>query len=158
MSAHRTVTVLALLLLAGLVLAVLARAPADSDAARADRLAAELRCPVCQGLSVKDSPSDTARAIREVVSERVAQGRSDDEIRNEFRRAYGDWILLSPPMFGLTGIVWLAPLAAVLAGLLLATRAWRSSHGGSETSGVPTPEQISVLRRRILAAARREKA
>ncbi len=62
------------------------------------RIAGELRCPVCQALSVRDSPSETARAIREEIARRVAEGRTDEEIVREFRDAYGDWILLAPPV------------------------------------------------------------
>ena len=45
-----------------------------TDADRVDRIAAELRCPVCQGLSVEDSPSDTARSMKALVATRVAEG------------------------------------------------------------------------------------
>src|SRR5205807_8290223 len=86
-----------------------------------DRITAELRCPVCQGLSVKDSPSETARQMRDLVAERVREGKTDAEIEAEFRTAYGDWVLLSPPIASWSGLVWLAPLAAVAAGVVLAT-------------------------------------
>ena len=96
-----------------------------TDADRVDRIAAELRCPVCQGLSVEDSPSDTARSMKALVATRVAEGRTDDEIRAEFQRSYGDWILLSPPLLSASGLVWLAPLAAVIAGGLFALQRTR---------------------------------
>ena len=83
--------------------AVAAAPRAETAEDRVTRISAELRCPVCQGLSVADSPSDTARAMRALVRQRVAEGRSDDEIRAEFRRAYGDWVLLSPPLLDARG-------------------------------------------------------
>jgi len=107
-------------------LAWAARPQPVSAADRVDRIAAELRCPVCQGLSVADSPSETARSMRALVAQRVAEGRTDDEIRAEFVRSYGDWILLSPPLLSPNGLVWLAPLAAIAFGAWLAWRRARA--------------------------------
>ncbi len=123
----------------GLAIAWSARPQPTTDAERVDRIAAELRCPVCQGLSVQDSPSETARAMKDLVAKRVAEGRSDDEIRAEFQRSYGDWILLSPPLLSLSGLVWLAPFAALIAGLVLALG--RARAPAAATGPDPTPEE-----------------
>lgn len=117
----------------------------ESAADRVDRLAGELRCPVCQGLSVRDSPSGTARAMHGVIAERVALGRTDAEIREEFRAAYGDWILLSPPVADLRGVVWLAPLLLLGAGLLFA---FARLSAPPAPLGEPNPEQVARLRER----------
>jgi cytochrome c-type biogenesis protein CcmH len=87
-------------------------APAPSDAARADALSAELRCPDCQGLSVADSQTPAAREIRRQVGELVAAGATDDEVRAHFADRYGEWILLAPaaPAF------WLVPAVALVGG------------------------------------------
>lgn len=94
--------------------AVLALRPADEPTAaeRADRLAAELRCPDCQGLSVADSPTRSAQEIRRQIDGLVAEGATDDEVRDRFVARYGDWILLAPrsPAF------WFIPFVVVLAG------------------------------------------
>ncbi|MGH9243091.1 MAG: cytochrome c-type biogenesis protein [Acidimicrobiales bacterium] len=97
--------------------------------ARVERIAAELRCPVCQGLSVRDSDSSTARSIRGDVERRIADGQSDAEIRQAYVDRYGEWILLRPRGTGFGAVVWLLPVAAVAAGLLglaVALRRWRS--------------------------------
>lgn len=97
-----------------------------SPAARARRVAASLRCPVCQGLSVADSPSETARAMVEDVRRRVDQGESDAEIRQAFVDRYGETILLSPPGSGVSALVWALPgIFLVLAGGGLALAFWR---------------------------------
>jgi cytochrome c-type biogenesis protein CcmH len=121
------------LIATALALAWSARPQPLTAAQRVDRIAAELRCPVCQGLSVQDSPSETARTMKDLVAQRVAEGRTDDEIRAEFRRSYGDWILLSPPLLSLSGLVWLAPLAAVAAGMVIAL-------GRARAPAAPAPE------------------
>jgi cytochrome c-type biogenesis protein CcmH len=125
-------------------LAAMSRGP-ETAGDRVARLAAELRCPVCQGLSVNDSPSDTAREMRALIERRVAEGRSDDEIRDEFRRSYGDWILLSPPLADARGLVWLVPIVLIAAGALVA-----AARVGRAPPPVraPSPEQLALLRER----------
>jgi cytochrome c-type biogenesis protein CcmH len=102
--------------------------PDPSPAARAQRLAAELRCPVCQGLSVADSPSSTARAIAADIRRRVDEGQSDQAIRQAYVERYGEWILLQPEGSGLGAVVWALPVAGLVLGggaLVLAFRRWR---------------------------------
>src|SRR5256886_6748502 len=107
----RILVAIALLVLAAAL--VFAARPHEATAdERVDQITAELRCPVCQGLSVKDSSSETARQMRDLVAERVREGKTNAEIEAEFRASYGDWIFLSPPFASWTGLVWLAPTAA----------------------------------------------
>lgn len=132
------------------ILAVLAAVAAvavprpETQEERVARIAAELRCPVCQGLSVNDSPSESAREMRAMVERGVAEGRTDDEIRDRFRAAYGDWILLAPPTGDARGLVWLVPLVAIGAGILLVLSRLR----GPVTAERPTSEQLALLRER----------
>lgn len=86
--------------------------------ARADRLAASLRCPVCQGLSVQDSDSPTARSIRDDIRQRLESGQSDGEVRAAYVARYGQWVLLRPQTSGLEAFVWAFPAAAVGAGVV----------------------------------------
>lgn len=125
------------------VAAVAVPRPETADE-RVARIAAELRCPVCQGLSVNDSPSESAREMRAMVERGVAEGRTDDEIRDQFRSAYGDWILLSPPTDDARGLVWLVPLVAIAAGVLVVLSRLRASPAGPR----PTSEQLALLRER----------
>ena len=97
---------------------------------RVARIAAELRCPVCQGLSVNDSPSESAREMRAMIERGVAEGRGDDEIRDQFQSAYGDWILLAPPTGDARGLVWLVPLVAIAAGVLIVWSRIRAAPAG----------------------------
>jgi len=143
MTARRLALLGAVVVMAAAV-AWAARPQPVTAADRVDRIAAELRCPVCQGLSVADSPSETARSMRALVAQRVAEGRTDDEIRAEFVRSYGDWILLSPPLLSPNGLVWLAPLAAIAFGTWLA---WRRAR-----APVPVAGEISAAERAELAS------
>jgi cytochrome c-type biogenesis protein CcmH len=91
------------------------------DDAQVFEVASELRCVVCQNLSVADSPSEMAGQMRAIVRERLAAGESPAQVRAYFVERYGDWILLAPPRRGFTLLVWLAPLVAVLLGIGLVT-------------------------------------
>ena len=80
-------------------------------------LAAELRCPVCQNLSVGDSPSEMANQMREVIREKLKDGESPEQIRAYFVSRYGEWILLAPKREGFNWVAWLLPFGAILGGL-----------------------------------------
>jgi cytochrome c-type biogenesis protein CcmH/NrfF len=124
----------ALIALAAL-LAVNVFAPAsDADrAAQADAIAAELRCPDCQALSVADSPTESAAEIRRQIDAMLAAGRSPDEVRAHFVARYGDWILLAPD----DPLAWaLPPLTLLAAALALAAWLWR---GRGTRRSEPTP-------------------
>lgn len=139
-----------LLIIVGLIAVALAVGiaaipKAETPADRVARLASELRCPVCQGLSVEDSPSDTAREMRVLIARRVQEGRTDAQIRAEFRAAYGDWIFLSPPLLSPRGVIWLVPLAVIAVGLaLIGARLRRAA-----PTAAPTAAQLSVLHERL---------
>lgn len=96
--------------------------------ARTRSIAGDLRCPVCQGLSVADSHSPTAGAMKEDIRRRVDAGESDSAIRASYVARYGQWILLRPETSGAGALVWALPVTALLlaaGGLAFAFRRWR---------------------------------
>jgi cytochrome c-type biogenesis protein CcmH len=111
--------VLVLIAVAGLVRSAGVGGP-TTETERAQAVAASLRCPTCQGLSVADSNSPLAKSMRRIIDEQVAAGESEQEIREYFVDRYGDWVLLSPRAEGSGWLVWALPGAAVLVGLLAA--------------------------------------
>jgi cytochrome c-type biogenesis protein CcmH len=93
--------------------------PLDAEReARVMRLGKQLRCPVCQGVSIADSPSSMARAQLDKVRELVAEGKSDEEIYAYFVARYGEWALLSPSKSGVTALLWIAPVGLLLLGVV----------------------------------------
>ncbi len=85
---------------------------------RFKNLSNQLRCPTCQGLSVKDSEAGFSTSIKNKIRELIEQGKSDKEIIEYFVHRYGEWILRSPPKTGFNLILWILPGAAILIGLL----------------------------------------
>lgn len=102
---------------AGLLVAV-ARGPSRpvSLEDRVEDIASGLRCPVCQNLSVADSPSKLAQQMREAIAARLRSGQSAAQIRGYFADRYGEWILLSPSRQGVGMVAWVGPVAVIVAG------------------------------------------
>lgn len=84
---------------------------------RVREVASGLRCPVCQNLSVADSPSPLAREMRSEIEERLASGATPEEVHSFFVQRYGEWVLLAPTREGLNLLPWLVPVVGVLLGL-----------------------------------------
>ncbi len=119
---------LGLVVVVAVAITVWPRGGERSDVQRARDLAAELKCPECQGLSMGDSGSTTARAARADITRRIAHGESDAQIRQAYVDRYGESILLKPEAKGIGLIVWALPVGALVAaagGLVIALRRWR---------------------------------
>ncbi|ATB47575.1 cytochrome c-type biogenesis protein [Corallococcus macrosporus] len=109
--------------------------------ARVQTLGKQLRCAVCQGLSVADSPSSMARAQLDMIRELVSEGKSDAEIVEYFVARYGEWVLLSPRAEGFNWFVWLGPVALVAVGGFVIWRQLQRGAGAPEQAPAPTSEE-----------------
>ncbi len=94
---------------------------ADSDdfSARFRKLSDELRCPTCQGLSVKDSDAGFSNSIKDKIRELMKDGKSDKEILAYFVKRYGEWILRAPTKSGFNLVLWILPGVGILIGLFI---------------------------------------
>ncbi len=138
-------------------LAAGAATPVDEDTVRA--IGAELRCVVCQNLSVADSPSETANQMRAIIRERLAAGETPEQVKAYFVEKYGLWILLAPPKQGFNLLVWVVPFLGLGAGLVLvgiAVRRW-SRRPAEAPGGAPEPDAATRerIRREIADMDRR---
>ena len=120
------------LLLGVVVIGVLAvafwpRSGNEGESARVRRLASELRCVDCEGLSVAQSATASARIERRDIADRVHRGDSDEAIRGFYVGKYRESVLLKPSSRGVGILVWVLPVLGLLlgaAGLGFALRRW----------------------------------
>ena len=122
------------LLAVGALMVIMAFGPRaePSVTERADALAAELRCPDCQGLSVADSPTSSAREIRRQIDELIGGGATDEEVRAHFVARYGEWIRLAPSATAL----WALPFVVLVIGVVVLL-AWLRARRGSVGAAAP---------------------
>ncbi len=135
------------LLVLGAVGLALAAAPVNEDTVR--EIGAELRCVVCQNLSVADSPSETANQMRVIIRERLAAGESPAQVKAYFVEKYGLWILLSPPKEGFNLLVWVVPFIGLGLGLALVAVAVRRWSRRPPAGQAAAPEIDAATRERI---------
>lgn len=112
-----------------LAVALQSATPAPDSALdrRAREVSSGLRCPVCQGLSIQDSPADLAVEMKALVREQLAAGRSPEQVRAYFIEKYGEWVLLSPRPAGFNLLVYLLPLVLLGVGAIVVQRFIRNN-------------------------------
>jgi cytochrome c-type biogenesis protein CcmH len=126
-----------LVLMAAPVLAVMltaAEPPAALDRpltdaaqeARAQALFKDVRCVVCQHEAIADSPAGVAGDMRRLIREEIASGATDQQVRDDLVRRFGDYVLFTPPVRAGTWLLWFGPFALIaLAALILVLRSRR---------------------------------
>lgn len=142
LSVPRTMSLLILLLalIPGTAAAQATPPPTDRALeALTSRVASELRCPVCRGLSIEASTSDLALEMRGLIRERLASGQTPDEVKAYFVEKYGEWILLSPPKRGFTLLVWVLPVLGLLAGAVVLAQVLRQWLPAAAEANPPRP-------------------
>ncbi len=90
-------------------------------------VSSRLRCPVCQGESIQDSPAELATQMKALVREQLHAGQSEREVLDYFVQKYGEWILLEPRAGGINLLVYGLPILFLLLGggvLIVLVRRW----------------------------------
>ena len=145
-TATRTLAlVVGLLLVATLASAQPPARPVSDETAH--RIASELRCVVCQNLSVADSPSEMAAQMRAIVRERLAAGDSPEQVREYFVQRYGEWILLAPRRSGFNLLVWWFPVAALAVGFTVVALLLRRWTRRRRAAAAPPPVDAAMRER-----------
>lgn len=135
-------------IVAALVVLVTLVVSTPTRADRVEQLGSRIRCPVCQGEAIVDSPAAMARDMMDLVRQRVAAGATDEEIIAEITSSYSGAVLLDPPASGATLWLWLAPLLALGAGIVLVL--WWRSHPNEDRKARSDPPQPRSRKRAVL--------
>tara|TARA_Y100001970_G_scaffold146420_1_gene179802 strand:+ start:2819 stop:3193 length:375 start_codon:yes stop_codon:yes gene_type:complete len=94
----------------------------NAENSKVEEISKNLRCLICQGQSVYDSNSEFALSVKTLISQKLAQGNSEDDIYNFLKSNYGDWIVYEPEINKYTFMLWLLPIFLFIFGGLLIVR------------------------------------
>jgi cytochrome c-type biogenesis protein CcmH len=111
----------------------------EALAGRTEEVASLLRCPVCQGLSVADSPATMAVNMKAEVRELLARGYDQDQILAYFEHSYGEFVRLQPPLRGVNWLVWALPILGLATGGFFVVRALGARRG--PTAAAPAADE-----------------
>ena len=126
--------------------------PVDEDPIEREMLdiAAKLRCTVCQNQPVAESRSGLAGDMRNLITEKLKQGKNEKEIVQFFVDRYGDYVLLEPPQSGNGAVLWVLPPLLLLFAALAAVLMMKSRIKNQST--MPPPVLSDADRERIRLA------
>lgn len=93
--------------------------PTDDDV---NRIAKQLYCPVCESTPLDVCPTEACRQWRDLIRQMLAEGKSEDEIKQYFVTQYGVRVLNEPPNKLAS---YLVPVVAFLAGVFILFRGFR---------------------------------
>lgn len=109
-----------LVLIAGLALLTPGVASAEEQLSpQALDIANSLNCPVCEGLSVRDSNSQLSQQMREEIQRRLDDGQTRQQILDYFVDRYGIGILRDPPKSGFVLTLWWGPVIGLAVGAIV---------------------------------------
>lgn len=114
--------------------------PTDDDV---NKIAKQLYCPVCESTPLDVCPTEACRQWRDLIRTQLAEGRTEEEIKQYFVTQYGVRVLNEPPNKLAS---YLVPVLAFLAGAFLLFRGFRMwlKPVGTE-SAVPVKEEAEPV-------------
>ena len=86
---------------------------------RARNLSKGIRCLVCQNQSIDDSDSELAKDLRKIIRIKIVEGKKDKEINDFLVEKYGNFILMKPPFYSETFLLWSSPFIIVFFGFII---------------------------------------
>jgi cytochrome c-type biogenesis protein CcmH len=117
---------------------VSAQQPTPSDD-QVNKIAKQLFCPVCENIPLDVCPTTACAQWRELIRQKLADGWTEQQIKDYFVQQYGARVIGSPPAKGINWLVYLVPPIALIAGIYILYRAFRSWK-----RPMPTPESSST--------------
>lgn len=120
-----------LALLVAVAVALLAPAAAATQPASLTEIEKQVMCPVC-GTLLQLAESPQAQRERVFIERLIAEGKSEEQVKDALVAEYGDEVLALPPRSGFSLSAYLVPIVAFLvAAAALAAGVLRWRRGGS---------------------------
>lgn len=110
--------------------------PTDDDV---NAIAKQLYCPVCENIPLDACGTAACEQWRGIIRDKLAEGWTEDQIKNYFVDQYGDRVLAEPPRRGFNWLVYIVPLVMFVVGgfmLYRGFKAWREADPGSSPKSV----------------------
>jgi cytochrome c-type biogenesis protein CcmH len=101
--------------------AALAQGPTPTDD-EVNRIAKQMYCPVCENTPLDVCPIEACRQWRDLIRTMLAEGKSEEEIKQYFVAQYGIRVLAEPPNKVST---YLIPALAILLGAFMLFRGFQ---------------------------------
>ena len=108
--------------------------PTDDEV---NEIAGQLYCPVCENTPLDVCPTQACYQWRELIRLQLAEGKTEEEIKQYFADNYGDRVLDEPPRTGLNWLVYILPPVLILFGAFMLFknfRAWTKPKEAGSTS------------------------
>jgi len=111
--------------------------PSDDDV---NQIASQLFCPVCENVPLDECPTEACAQWRELIRQKLAQGLTEQEIKDFFIAQYGDQVLGDPPMRGFNWLLYIFPLSVILVGSGLIVVRLKRGHKMQPTQAYETTD------------------
>ena len=131
----KSITAIIVAALAALIIIVGLGSGSSAEPSAEDRVAAlsaAIKCPFCAGESLADSQSSVAADYRALIEERVGAGWTDEAIKAEFARNFGDSVILDSSTSSWSIALWLVPVAIFVGGTLVIVMMRRNADDRAE--------------------------
>lgn len=121
-------------------------APSDDDV---NAIAKQLYCPVCENTPLDVCPTEACRQWRELIRQQLAEGKTEDEIKQYFVANYGARVLAEPPRTGFNWLLYIIPPILIAAGAFVLFRAfkeWTKPKSAAAASGLEVEAGTSSVK------------
>jgi cytochrome c-type biogenesis protein CcmH len=118
-----------------------------ADRPNASDLEAELVCPTCK-TTLDQSNAPVAQRMKAIIRQRIAEGRTEQEIKDELVAQFGEGVLASPPKEGFDLLAWVLPLAGLgIGAAAVGALAWQWSRrrAGEDDEASPVDPELDRL-------------
>lgn len=115
--------------------------PSDDEV---NAIAKNLFCPVCENTPLDVCPTQACEQWRELIRLKLAEGWTEDQIKEYFVAQYGDRVLAEPPRSGLNWLFYLLVPVFFLIGVYIVARVLRSMRQPTVTSSEPAAPNVKA--------------